>query len=366
MSDSKKINPAPDGAETAETVETAQVATSEKTAADSNDSTPEKKNGSRKKRIIIISVIAAVVVIAAIVLIVVLTGNNADAESDEDVEYIDVQTGNYYGGVIEPQQTADVNKDPERTVSDVYVKVGDTVKKGDKLFEYDSNETASKLSKAKIEYESIKNDIAECETRISQLSRQRSEADADQQASYTEQISEQQSSKSQYELNLRIKQVEIDDLQDSLDNSVVTAPISGIIKQINNGSDNTSGAYMTILMNGSYRVKCLVDETNVRSISDGMKVVVHSRVEKDKTWDGTVSKVDSSNPADKSGNNGGMDTGNSDNSATNYYFYVNLDSSDELLLGEHVYVEPVMDEASDISDDAPEQDDAAPVDNAEN
>lgn len=369
MSDSRKINTVPEGAETDETVETDDVVESAQiSAAEMNNSASgqKQKNGSRKKRIIIISIIAAVVAIAAIVLIVALTGNNADEDADEDIEYIDVQTGNYYSGVIEPQQTADVNKDPERTVSEVYVKVGETVKKGDKLFEYDSNETAVKLSKAKIEYDSIQNDISECDTRISQLSRQRSEADADQQASYTEQISEQQSSKSQYELNLRIKQVEIDNLQDSLDNSVITAPINGIIKQINNSSDSTSGAYMTILMNGSYRVKCQVDETNVRSLYDGMKVVVHSRVDKDKTWDGTISKVDSANPADKSGNNAGMDGGNSDNSATNYYFYVNLDSSEDLLLGEHVYVEPVPDEASDYSDENAVQDDAAPVGDAEN
>ena len=353
MSDPKTTNTAPESAETA--------------AAETADSTSVNKQKKNRKKTIIIAVIAAaVVVIAAIILIVALTGNNADADSDEDVEYIDVQAGNYYGGVIEPQQTSDVNKDPERTVSDVYVKVGDTVKKGDKLFEYDSNETAVKLSKAKIEYEGIQNDIAECDTRISQYSRARSESAADQQASYTEQIQEQQNTKSQLELNLRIKQVEIDNLQDSLDNSVVTAPINGIIKQVNNSSDASSGAFITILMNGSYRVKCRVDEMNVRSLSEGMNVKVYSRVIKDKTWDGVISKVETGAPAENN-NNGGMDTGNSDNSATNYYFYVTLDSSDDLLLGEHVYVEPMAEDEPEYEDDAAEQeDDAAPADNAEN
>lgn len=357
MSDPKTTNTAPESAETA---------AAETASAETAGSAPEtKQKKSRKKTIIIASITAAVVIIAAIILIVVLTGNNADADSDEDVEYIDVQTGNYYSGVIEPQQTSDINKDPERTVSDVYVKVGDTVKKGDKLFEYDSNETAVKLSKAKIEYEGIQNDIAECDTRISQLSRARSEADADQQASYTEQIQEQQNSKSQLELNLKIKQVEIDNLQDSLDNSVVTAPINGVIKQVNNSSD-ASGAFITILMNGSYRVKCRVDEMNVRSLSEGMKVKVYSRVIKDKTWDGAISKVETGAPAEN-GNNGGMDAGNSDNSATNYYFYVTLDSSEDLLLGEHVYVEPEAEDepfAEDVADIQEEE--AAPAENAEN
>ena len=365
MSDPKLTNSAPESAQTDKTAET--VAPAETTQA-TDSALESRKKKSRKKRIIIISIIAAVVVIAAIVLIVLLTNNNsADAESDEDIEYIDVQTGNYYGGVIEPQQTSDINKDDERTVSEVYVKVGDSVKKGDKLFEYDSNETAVKLSKAKIEYDSIQNDITECETRISQLSRDRSQADESQQADYTAQIQEQQNSKSQYELNLKIKQVEIENLQNSLDNSVVTAPIAGIIKQINNTSDgSSSGAYMTILMNGSYRVKCRVDEMNVRSLSEGMKAVVYSRVIKDKTWNGTISKVDSSNPAGNSNNM--MNAGNADNAATNYYFYVTLESSDELLMGEHVYVEPVTEDepAVDTDEPAAQDADAAPAEKAEN
>lgn len=299
---------------------------------------PQKPN--RKKLIIIIcaAVLAVVIAVIAVTAIVSNNSSNDADEDDEDIEYIDVQTGNFYAGVIEPQQTSDVSKDPDRTVSEVHVKVGDTVKKGDKLFEYDSNETSSKLSKAKIEYEGIQNDIAECDTRISQLTRARADAEDAQKAEYTSQIQEQENSKSQQELNLKIKQVEIDNLQKSLDNCVVTSPIDGIIKQINNSSDSSSGAFMTVLMNGSFRVKGQVDETNVRSLSQGMSVIVHSRIVKDKTWKGTISKVDTGTTADKGGNTN-MDSGNSDNSATKYYFYVNLDSNDDLLLGEHVYIE---------------------------
>ena len=100
MSDPKLTNSAPESAQTDKTAET--VAPAETTQA-TDSALESRKKKSRKKRIIIISIIAAVVVIAAIVLIVLLTNNNsADAESDEDIEYIDVQTGNYYGGVIEP------------------------------------------------------------------------------------------------------------------------------------------------------------------------------------------------------------------------------------------------------------------------
>ena len=353
MSEKAQTNPAPENTE-----DTAAVL-----APDNGETKAQPKKPNRKKLLIIIIAAAVVVIAAIIITVIVINSNNADANIDEDIEFIDVQTGNYYTGVIEPQQTSDISKDPERTVSEVYVKVGDTVKKGDKLFEYDSNETESKLAKAKIEYESIQNDITECDNRISQLSRARSEADESQQLDYTSQIQEQESSKSQYQLNLQIKQVEIDDLQESLDNSVITSPIDGIIKQINTSSDSSSGAFITVLMNGSYRVKGQVDEMNVRDLQTGMDVVIHSRVLKDKTWKGTVSKVDTGATADKENSN--MDSGNSDNAATKYNFYVTLDSSEDLLLGEHVYIEPVYDAEGEPDGEEP-QEDAAPADSAEN
>lgn len=310
------------------------------------DASAPKK--SKRKAIIIIAAVVVAAIITAVVVIAV-TGSQKEEGEDEDIEFIDVQANNYYSGIIEPQQTSDVNKDPERTVSAVYVKVGDTVKKGDKLFEYDSDETSNKLAKAKIEYEGIQNDIAECDNSISQLSRQRSEAEDDAaKADLTTQIQSQESNKSQLQLSLKIKQVEIDNLQSSLDNSVVTSPIDGIIKQISDtsevsGSGSSSGAFMTVLMNGAYRVKGQVDEINVRSLESGMDVTVHSRNIPDKTWKGTISKVDTSANADSSqGNNMMINGGSGDNSASKYYFYVTLESSDDLLLGEHVFVEPLM------------------------
>ena len=327
--------------------------------ADAEKITPKKPN--RKKLIIIIVVAAIVLIAAGAILFAVLNGNSENAEADEDIEYINVQSGNYYGGIVEPQQTSDVAKDPERTIKEIHVKVGDVVKKGDTLFEYDSNETETKLNKAKIEYEGIQNDIAECNNSISQLSRARSQADAEQQLEYTEQIQEKESSKSQLELSLKIKQVEIDNLQENLNNSVVTSPIDGIIKQINNSTDSSNSAFMTVLMNGSFRVKGQVDEMNVRSLQPDMPVTVHSRVVKDKTWKGTITKVDTGKTADRQGG-AAVDNGSSDNSASKYNFYVSLDSSDGLLLGEHVYIETEYQEPAEESAeqaDAPAETEAA-------
>lgn len=44
---------------------------------------------------------------------------------------------NRFAGVVEPQETVKVNIENNRTVTEVKVKVGDEVKKGQLLFEYD-------------------------------------------------------------------------------------------------------------------------------------------------------------------------------------------------------------------------------------
>ena len=77
---------------------------------------------------------------------------------------------------------------------------------------------------------------------------------------------------------------------------------------------------------------------NVSSLSEGMNVTVHSRVDSSKTWTGTISKVETNSPA--GGNSNNLMGGQSAETATKYHFYVNLVSSDGLLLGQHVYIEP--------------------------
>lgn len=315
--------------------------------------TAEEKNektGSGKKKIIIISSIiaAAVIIAAAAVMITVFSNQNTDDIQDVDPDdLVDIEVRNYYSGIVEPQQTSNINKDPERKVSEVYVNVGDEVKKGDKLFSYDTEDTANKLAKAQIEYTSYQNEVSDCNNKIAQLTEERSKADESQQLEYTEQIQDQQNTKEQAELNMKMKQVEIDNLKSSLDNSVVTSDIDGTVKSINDSADGSSSAYITILMTGSFRIKCTVDEMNVRDLSEGMGAVVHSRSVEGKTWNGTISKVDTSTTADGSDPNESMGNDPGQNEAASQYtFYVSLSSSDGMLLGEHVYVEPVVKEDS--------------------
>ena len=124
--------------------------------------------------------------------------------------------------------------------------------------------------------------------------------------------------------------------------------MAGLVKKINNDNSSVddagqSDAFMTIISTGDYRVKGKIDEQTYYNsgLAEGMSVIVRSRVDDEKTWLGTISKIDTDNPQTTSNNNGmvSSDSQNSE-SATNYYFYVQLADASDMLLGQHVFVEP--------------------------
>lgn len=276
-------------------------------------------------------------------------GNKAGGSEDkvfvQTVSTVISQYGgdnNRYSGVVEPQGSWDVNKDGDRTVKEVFVKEGDEVKEGDQLFSYDTEELALQLEQQKLELENIANEIAGYNTQIAELQAEKAAAPADQQFEYTTQIQTAQASIKQSEYNRKSKQAEIDKTQKSIDNSVVTSKIAGVVKSINeSGTDDNgnSAAYMTILATGEYQVKGMVNETNMSMINAGQPVIIRSRVDETLTWKGTISKIDTENTVTSNSDSYSDSSSDDTTTTTKYPFYVALDSMDGLILGQHVYIE---------------------------
>ena len=69
---------------------------------------------------------------------------------------------------------------------------------------------------------------------------------------------------------------------------------------------------------------------------------IRSRVDDGRTWTGTLSGIDWENPV-KNDNNGVYISSSSSDEMTQsskYPFYIELDNTDGLILGQHVYIEP--------------------------
>lgn len=281
-----------------------------------------------------------------------------------------------FAGVIEAQGTKDYKVESDRSVAKTYVKEGDMVKAGDKLFSYDVSSEQDKLEQAKIDLERAQNSMDISQQKKDQLEKELAAANT---PAKKLQVLEEQNSIKQQELDIKSKQQKIETIQHQIDNSVVTCDIDGVVKSINasaSGSDDGndsvdysgnsgSSAYVTILKTGEYRVKGQVNEQNISKIYQGETMLVHSRVDSSLTWTGTVTQIKMDQGNESSSSDSMYSSGDSSSGSTNYPFYVELESSDGLMLGQHVYLEEDLGQGTKkdgiwISEDYVVQDDGNP------
>lgn len=304
-------------------------------------------SASKKRVMILVTAVVAVAVVAGVCLWQFVFRNMAGGEGGQSVyvtKVSDVMLGgslglqNRFSGSIEPQKEIKINKDATKKVAKLNVSQGQAVKAGDVLFVYDVDEIALSLEQAKLELEGIGNSINAISNNIEELKKQKSEASDDQQLSFTVQIQSAELDLKNKEYERTQKNNEIEKLEKSLDNAEVKSEIDGIVKTINENPAETDKPYMTILSTGNYRVKAVVSELNIGALTPGQKVLVRSRVD-DGIWNGTIDSIDRENPV--TNQNNGMvysDSGSSEK-ASKYNFYITLENYDNLMLGQHVYVE---------------------------
>lgn len=247
---------------------------------------------------------------------------------------------NACAGVVVAQNEVKVEKDENRKVAELKVEVGQSVSAGDVLFVYDTDEIRLTIDKAKLEIEQIKNSVKDYTEQITQLEKEKKSAPESEKLSYTVHIQSLEADKKEMEYNITVKERELADLQGNGGSGAVTAPISGKINAINEngGNDEMTGQplpYITMIESGAYRVKGKVNELNLNEFYAGLPVTIRSRADETMTWTGTITQVDT---APKTNNNDGAS--DEMTSTSSYPFYVELDTVDGLLLGQHVFIEP--------------------------
>lgn len=250
-----------------------------------------------------------------------------------------------FAGVVEPQETLKIQKATDKNVKEIFVQAGDTVTKGTALFSYDVDEIRLKLSEAELELERITNEISTLYDQIELLEEEKKKAPENEIFSYTTQILTAENSVKRAEYNKKVKTAEIEQIEASLENTTVVSEIDGIIKSVSDDSSQmmyydyeSDNAFITILSNSEYRIKGTINEQNMGSITIGQPMTVHSRIDEDLSWSGTVSEIDTGNPVQD--NNNYYYEGDSSTMSSSYYFYVTLDETASLMLGQHVFMEP--------------------------
>ncbi len=292
----------------------------------------------------------------ALCLTLAACGSSGNAVYVQSVERLaalgGIAPGDRFLGLVVSEHTAEITKDGERTIEELLVKEGDDVKEGQALFSYDTEELQLNLDKKNLEAAQLQSTIETSQEKIKTLERERAGLTGTAKLQYTVEIQSAQVDLKEAELKLKTKEDEVKKAEELLNNATVVSPINGRVQKIDeNGSTDSNGkpaAYITIQQSGSYRVKGVLGELQRGSLKEGDKVKLTSRSGSSDTWTGTVTLVDYENPSQGSD----MDRyyGNSSDemtTASRYPFYVALDSTDGLMLGQHLYIE--LDYGTDVT-----------------
>ena len=260
-----------------------------------------------------------------------------------------IAPGDRFAGMVVSEHVTEIKKDADKSVAELLVKEGDDVEEGQALFSYDVDQLQLAYDKNVLEVEQLKASIAGFKNTIQTLEWERSSTSGTERLQYTVEIDSAKIDLKEAELKLKNKETEVEKSLRLLENATVVSPVKGRIQKIKESGSEQSGegsAYITIQQSGSYRIKGVLGELQRGGITEGSRMTIHSRVNEER-WSGTVTLVDYENPSQGSDMDRyyGMSTDEM-TAASKYPFYVELDSIDGLILGQHVYLELEMEEGA--------------------
>lgn len=259
-----------------------------------------------------------------------------------------IAPGDRFAGIVVSEHVAEIQKDGEKTIAELLVREGDDVKEGDALFSYDTEELQLTLDKQRLELEQLKASIENFKEQIADMEKQSQWVGGSDKLQYTIQIQSTQVDLKEAELNLKTKEAEVAKSEDILENATVVSPVTGRVQSINeNGMDNYGNPlpYISIQQAGSYRVKGTLGELQRGGLMEGSRIKIISRTDENVSWSGTVTLVDYENPV-QGNQNDYYYVGSTDEmtSSSKYPFYVELENTEGLILGQHVYMELEVEE----------------------
>ena len=246
-----------------------------------------------------------------------------------------------FAGVVVSENAVEITRDMDKTIKEVYVQVGDTVRLNEKLFSYDSDALSLTVDKQELEMDKLEQQIKELKSQVTALEKEikalTSKSDANTKATKELELRTVKADLAQAEYDKTALQAEINYNRTMVQNADVRSPIKGTVRSINESGD----PYIVIQQADAYQIKGTLNELSLSAgIMEGVGVTILSRTDETRYWTGTVSLVDynaaSSNEYDSMY---GYVTDSGMNTSTSYPFYITLDSTDGLLLGQHVYIQ---------------------------
>ncbi|MDE5917685.1 MAG: HlyD family efflux transporter periplasmic adaptor subunit, partial [Oscillospiraceae bacterium] len=158
--------------------------------------------------------------------------------------------------------------------------------------------------------------------------------------SYTTQIQSLQTDIDRTKYDIKVKKINLEKIENSIKNASVKADTDGTVKGLKTPEEmqeNGTDVIMTIVSSGDFRIKGKINEQNMGSIMQGSSVIISSRVDDTITWKGMVSEI--GNEPEVDNNNMYFDGSDTETKSSNYAFYIEPESTEGLMLGQHVLIE---------------------------
>lgn len=250
-------------------------------------------------------------------------------------------SANRFAGVVENGDALDVTADIDKTIKTTFVKEGDVVKKGDKLFEYDVDEMKIELEQSKLELDEAKSQTKNYTSKITSLENQKAKTtDTNEKLNLENEISTQKLESKRNEYNIKSIEKQIEKLEKSIKNNVIKAEKGGTIKSVGYSAQSmdsistmgSADVYIQIIVSENYQVRAEIGEGNIDKFPKDTDVLIRSRTKEDTMWFGKVKSIE--NPVSNNDMNMGMGQ-----TVTKYPVIISVDKGEEIRVGQHITVE---------------------------
>ena len=337
-----------------------------------------KKKHKKLFIIIPVAVVAAVLIVVGIIVIRKVS-IRAYVQSVSDLDQSGYGSDISYEGMVYESAQQQIYADAEKSVAEVYVKEGDKVKKGDKIFRYDTTlleldvqekELSLKICQTALESEQIKLEkykeivpveptqpVTETEqtgqtqspTSVTETSAPvETEAEETQQVETTytpdqktDMVADQEVVVKKAQTSVDSAQEDLDEAKKALEGAEVTANLAGTVKSIKSNNDTNDGQpFCTIQGDSGVTIKGSIGEFDIKNLKEGDKLTVSSYMS-DTTTDAEIITI-SDYPLD-SGNYSGSGNPNS----SFYEFTAFMEQSDGFQVGEYVNITKYVEQSDD-------------------
>lgn len=249
-----------------------------------------------------------------------------------------------YSGIVEAKDVIKIDPQNDLRIAECFVESGSKVKEGDPLFRYDVDDLTLSHAQLLIDITGMENALRTDNEELESLNKrlERAKESAQYEIKLRIQTIELEIKKTEYDL--KDKQAKAAELQALIDASIVTSPVSGTVRSVrDNSGENPFGymdggdtSYITIVAGTDYCVKGTVNEQTVYTLFEGMPVLIRSRVD-DTVQNGTIYKINT-DTTDSSARTE-MYYGGGGEQSSRYSFYVEPESIEGLLIGQHVLID---------------------------